>query len=217
MTPAGKRKFACGFMFCLFPTMGMAEPSMRFAACVTAIRCCFKQTNAQQTVLRGFMDVITQQMLASKQISYQLSALDTLGLVVRLKVPGVAESILQEYIDLAIDFLHNTPSPIVKVSVLHFIEILLMAFPKGGNAKLEEIRDITRQMLVDVDMKVVATASRIYLIVFRAATPKQSDGFLEYLVNELDTLKNRDSIVALGDPLMKDLTVDQIERIFYSW
>jgi hypothetical protein len=72
MTVGGKRKFACGFMFCLFPAMGMPEPNMRFASCVTAIRCCFIQTNAQQTVLRGFMDILTRQMLASKQTAYQL-------------------------------------------------------------------------------------------------------------------------------------------------
>jgi hypothetical protein len=101
------------------------------------------------------------------------SALDSLGLMVRLKVPGVAESILQDYVDVAIDILHNTPSPILKVSALHLVEILLLSFPKGINSKLDEIRDVARQMLVDEDQTVVITASRIYVIVFHTATQKQ--------------------------------------------
>lgn len=220
MTVGGKRKLACGFMFCLFPTMGMPEPIMRFASCITAIRCCFKQTNAQQIALRGFIDIISQQMLGSKQINYQLysfdtysrSALDTLGLIVRLKIPGAAESIPQEYADLAIDFLHNAPSSVVKASVLHLVEILVLSFPKGINNKIEEIRDATRQLLVDPDPTVVNIASRLYVLLFRSASTKQADSFLDYLKIELDSLVDRNGIKYAGDPLIKGLSADQVER-----
>jgi hypothetical protein len=130
---------------------------------------------------------------------------------VRLKVPGVSESILQEYIDLSIDFLHNTPSATVKASVLHFVEILLLAFL--FSAKLEEIRDVTRQMLVDPDPAVVSISSRIYVIIFRAVPQKQVDSFFEYLKSELEALANRSGIVAIGDPLVKDLNADQVEHL----
>ena len=195
--------------------MGMPEPNMRHVSCVTAVRCCFKQTSVQSGMLRGLLEIATQQMLSSKQITYQLSALDILGLIVRLKVPNIAESILLEYIDLALDFLHNTPSPLVKSGILQFIEILIMVFPKGINNKLEEIRDITRQLLVDDDREVVETASRVYVILFRLVTKAQSDNFEDYLKIELDSLCNRTNIKYIGDPLVKDLTADQAERKFH--
>ncbi|KAI8904746.1 armadillo-type protein [Gorgonomyces haynaldii] len=213
MTIVGKRRFACGFTFCLFPSMGMSEPNMRYASCVAAVRCCFKQNNVQPTMLRSLLEIATQQMLSSKKTSYQLSALDILGLVVRLKVPGVSESILLEYIDLCIDFLHNTPSPLVKIEVLQFVEILMLVFPKGINNKIEEIRDVTRLMLVDSEKQVVDTATRVYLLVFRCTVKNQSEQFESYLKQELDAVMNRTKLENLGDPYVNDLTADQAELL----
>lgn len=213
-TVAGRRRMACGFMYILFPCMSMHDAAMRYAACLCAVRTCFKQTSAHAAMLRGLLEVITQQMLASKQIAYQVSALEMLGLIVRLKIPGISESILQEYVDLCLDFLHNTPTPQVKVGVLKLVEILVMVFPKGASAKFDEIRDIARHLLLDTDALVVDCATRVYIIVYRECPKQKADAFLGLAQSDLDTLLNPKSLIALADPLVNSVSADRSQRTF---
>ncbi|KAL2913671.1 hypothetical protein HK105_206831 [Polyrhizophydium stewartii] len=211
-TPAGKRRFICGFMACLLPTTGMPDLLFRRSACVALVRCCIKGMNVNPGMLRGLLEYVSQQMLSHKHWTFQVSALEILGLIVRLKVPGIAESILQQYLDLCLDFLHNTPLSIIKIAVMGFIEVLLMVFPKAMGIKLQEIRDISRQMLVDKDLEVAAKAARIYPLVFRAVSRGAGRTFVQYLQSEISTILEGGAAAA-GDPLVSGLTQDEATRV----
>eukprot|EP00842_Homolaphlyctis_polyrhiza_P003152 jgi/Hompol1/3838/HPOL_003403-RA len=211
-TPAGKRRFICGFMLCLLPTSGMPDMYFRRAACLALIRCCVKGMNINPGMLRGLLEYVSQQMLSHKHWSYQVSGLEILGLIVRLKVPGIAESVLQQYLDMALDFLHNSPMTFVKIAVLGLLEILLMVFPKAISIKLQEIRDITRSMLVDKQKEVASAAWRVYPLIFRAVSRAAARTFHQYLQAEIQAITNS-GVEAAGDPLIASLTPDEASRI----
>jgi hypothetical protein len=175
--------------------MGMSDSLFRTAACAAAVRCCLKQTVVQNEMLRGLLEIVSQQMLGSKQIIYQMykssyirSSFEIFGLIVRLKIPGVAESILQEYFDLSIDLLQNSPLKIVKLAILEFLEILLLVFPMGINARLVELRDISREMMLEEEQAIVTNASKIYCLAFRASSKNQAVEFEEYLKTEIEDI-----------------------------
>ncbi|KAJ8326515.1 hypothetical protein O5D80_005263 [Batrachochytrium dendrobatidis] len=211
-TPAGKRRFFCGYMACLLPSVGIPDFINRRAACVCVVRCCFKGLNVNPGMLRGLLEYATQQMFSHKHWSFQVSALEILGLIIRLKIPGVSESILYQYLDLCIDFAHNTPSAVIKTALLNFFEILLMVFPKAMISKLQEVRDITRVMLVDSDTSVIEAASRIYPLIFRAVPKESAQQFYEYLMNDISTITSGGLELA-GDPLVSKLTTNEASRI----
>ena len=137
-------------------------------ACLTIVRCCFKELTLQQGFFKYCLEFISKQMLINKHWAYQLyvllcwllvggyssritlfltlyrSALDILRMFLRLKVSGVSSSILTQYIDSAVEVLYNTPLSVVKVGALEFLEAALFVFPKGISYKLEEVRDLAR-------------------------------------------------------------------------
>ncbi|KAJ1344384.1 hypothetical protein BSLG_001041 [Batrachochytrium salamandrivorans] len=212
ITPAGKRRLICGFMACLFPTAGMSDQILRCAACAALVRCCIRGTSVDPGMLRGLLEYVLQQMLPNKHWSFQMSALEILGLVVRLKLPGISESIMHQYLDICIDFLHNTSQENIKVGVLKFFEILLMVFPKAMSIRLQDIRDLTRVMLVDGNKNVATFASRVYPLIFRAVSKDSAATFHQYLLNEISIIFD-DGLEAAGDPLVCNLSADESLRI----
>lgn len=71
-----------------------------------------------------------------------------LGLVVRLKIPGLSDSIRSDYVNLAIDLLYNSPSELVKLAALKFVVLLFLVFPVTMGEKAVELRDISRFYLL---------------------------------------------------------------------
>jgi hypothetical protein len=68
----GKRRFICGFIQCLLPSLGSFDPLIRRPHCITILCCCFKGYNAQGDMLNGLLEYITQQLLPSKYVTFQL-------------------------------------------------------------------------------------------------------------------------------------------------
>ncbi|KAJ3000336.1 hypothetical protein HDV02_006143 [Globomyces sp. JEL0801] len=213
VTPMGKRRFICGFMLTLLPCLGSYNPNLRYLSCITMIYCCFKGANGQGEMIRGLLEYSTQFLLVSKFISYQLSAIDIFAAVVRLKIPGIAESIFQEYFELCLEFLHNAHSPMIQISVLNLLEVFLLVFPKGMSTKLQEVRDIARVLMVDRDPNVVEAACKVYPLVFRAGSGIHGAEFEKFLIQELDLLEDITSPPALADPLINHLNEDQIQSL----
>ncbi|KND03924.1 uncharacterized protein SPPG_01373 [Spizellomyces punctatus DAOM BR117] len=211
-TPAGKRRFICGFMLCLLPTCGMPDPVLRRTACISIVRCCFRGQSLHPGMMRGLLEFVSQQMMAHKQWTFQLSALDILKIVTRLKLPGISPSILLQYIDLSLDVAYNTPSSIVKLGALDLIETFLLVFPHGVATKLQEIRDVVRALIVDTDSDVVNSASRLFPLVFRCVPTTQSADFLAYLKSEIATIQTGGP-QANGDPMVAGLTTEESDRV----
>jgi hypothetical protein len=212
-TPMGKRRFLCGLMQTLFPSCGSWEPAVRRTACVAVVSCCFKGFNAQADMLKALLEYVSQLFLTSKYGSYQMAALEIFGTIVRLKVPGVAEAIFNQYYDICLEFLHNTHSPMIATSVMRLIEIFLLVFPKGMNPRLTEIRDVTRNLLVHKDSDVRGQATKVFPLVFKAAEGHLTVEFDEYLKNEINLLQNLDSPEAKADPMIAQLTPNLVEDI----
>ncbi|TPX59062.1 hypothetical protein PhCBS80983_g02729 [Powellomyces hirtus] len=211
-TPAGKRRYICGFMLCLLPSCGMPDPMMRRAACISAVRSCFKGQALHPAMMRGLLEFVSQQMMAHKQWTFQLSALDILRTITRLKLPGVSSSVLIQYGDSTLDVAYNNPSSIVKIGALELIETFLLVFPHGVGNKLQEIRDVVRAMVTDTDPDVVKHASKIFPLIFRCTPEAQSATFVDYIKNEINTIQKGGPEVA-GDPLVSSLTREERDRV----
>ncbi|KAJ3041918.1 hypothetical protein HDV00_008427 [Rhizophlyctis rosea] len=209
-TPAGKRRFVCGFMLCLLPTCGMPDPGMRRAACICAIRCCFSGFQLNVGIMRGLLEYASQQMLQHKQWTFQVSALDILRFIARLKLPGIAPAILIQYLDMALEVAYNSPSSTIKIGALELIETYLLVFPHGIGSKLPEVRDTIRYLITDDDSDVVSTASRIYPLVFRCVSTTNAASFYEYLRDEI-TVIEKSGLEAAGDPHVSKLDKDEAE------
>ncbi|KAI8848354.1 armadillo-type protein [Chytridium lagenaria] len=212
ITPANKRRFITGFLICLLPTCGMPDPSFRRAACLSAVYCCFRQGAVQAGIMRGLLDYVSQQMIGHKQWTYQLSSLDILSFLVRIKLPGVSPAILLQYLDLALDVAFNSPSSIVKVGALELIEVFLLVFPSGVGTKLQDIRDVVRALIVDAEPDVVTCACRVYPLVFRCVSNNNTKEFHDYLRNEIQVIQ-RGGLEAASDPLISGLSREEIERV----
>ncbi|KAJ3090469.1 hypothetical protein HK102_003650 [Quaeritorhiza haematococci] len=211
-TPAGKRRFICGYMLCLLPTCGMPDPSMRSAACVAAVRCCVQQNTVNAGMLRGLLEYVSHQMLAHKHWSFQISSLDVLRYILRLKFPGVSQCILVQYIDMVIDAAFNNPASIIKLGALELMETMMLVFPSGINSKLQEIRDTLRSMIVDKDMDIVERASQIYPTVFRCVSVNRVKDFLAYLKSEIAVI-SKAGLEAIADPLVANLSQGESEHV----
>ncbi|KAJ3014030.1 hypothetical protein HKX48_005388 [Thoreauomyces humboldtii] len=211
-TPAGKRRYICGFLLCLLPSCGMPDPMMRKAACISVVRACFRGQTLHPGMLRGLLEFVSQQMMSHKQWTFQLSALDILRIVTRLKLQGVSSSVLIQYGDSTLDVAYNTPSSIVKIGALELVETFLLVFPHGVANKLQEIRDVVRAMVVDQDPDVVKHASRIFPLIFRCTPEAQSATFIEYLKNEITTIQ-KGGAEAAADPLVSNLTREEKDRV----
>ncbi|KAI9005894.1 armadillo-type protein [Gaertneriomyces semiglobifer] len=211
-TPAGKRRFICGFILCLLPTCGMPDPVMRNAACISIIRCCFKGHALHSGMMRGLLEFASQQMMAHKQWTFQLSALDILKTVTRLKLPGISPAMLVQYIDLSLDVAYNTPSSIVKMGSLQLIEVFMLVFPHGIAEKLQEVRDVVRALIVDADADVVNYAARLFPLVFRCVPTAQSDDFIGYLHNEIFVIL-KGGPEASADPMISSLTQEERDHV----
>ncbi|KAI8822501.1 armadillo-type protein [Fimicolochytrium jonesii] len=211
-TPAGKRRYICGFMLCIIPTCGMPDPKLRRAGCVSAVRCCFREQALHPAMLRGLLELVGQQFMTHKQWTFQTSALDILRIVTRLKIPGVSSSMLIQYGDSTLDIAYNSPSAIVKIGALELLEIFLLVFPHGVANKLQEIRDVARALIVDDDQDVVKSASRIFPLVFRCTPEAQSHDFVENLKNELATIQ-KDMLEVAGDPMVANSTREEMDRV----
>ncbi|RKO83110.1 hypothetical protein BDK51DRAFT_30371, partial [Blyttiomyces helicus] len=169
-TPAGRRRFICGFMLCLLPSCGMPDPTLRKAACISMLLCSFRHTTVHPGVTRGVLEFVSQLMLSHKQWTFQLSALDILCHIVRLKIPQVSATIPVQYLDLAMDVAYNTPSSIVKIGALDLVRTVLLVFPHAAGVKLQEIRDIVR----------------LYPLVFSCVNTSHAPEFVEYLRSEIN-------------------------------
>ncbi|KAI8809948.1 armadillo-type protein [Cladochytrium replicatum] len=212
-SPAGRRRFMGGFLMTLLPTCGITDPVLREAACLSCILCCIRGTLAHPGIMRCLLEFVSQQMMTHKQWTYQLSALDILKLLVRLKLPGVSPAILLQYIDMVLDVSFNSPTINVKKVALELLEVLLLVFPNGVTQGLIEARDVVRSLIVDEEPQISTLACRIYSTIFRSVTSNNVEDFLNYLKSELRVLPKLDSPEAAADPLLANLPQDSKERI----
>ncbi|KAJ3242402.1 hypothetical protein HDU78_001407 [Chytriomyces hyalinus] len=211
-TPANKRRFICGFMLCLLPTCGMPDPIFRHAACVAAVFTGFRQNVAHPGILRGLLEFVSTQMLNHKMWAYQLSGLDILTLLVRVKLTGLSPAVLIQFLDMALDVAFNSPSHAVKIGAVELIETFLLVFPNGVSAKLPDIRDVLRTLLTNEEPEVSRAACRIYPLVFHCVSANNAKDFHEYVSSEINLIKKGGAELA-SDPLLSTLSSDELSRV----
>ncbi|KAJ3226007.1 hypothetical protein HK099_005713 [Clydaea vesicula] len=213
-TPANKRRFICGFMLCLLPTCGMPDPTFRKTACAVAIKCCIKKLTIHAGMIRGLMEYVSQQMMTNKYWTFQLSALDILRHLVRLKLPGLSQCILLQYMDMALDVAFNTPTSSCKIGALSLLQTFLTIFPSGVSMRLQEIRDTVRACIIDKDEDVYTQACSFYPLIFRSVSTVNAEDFYRYLQNEISVLNQpKDSALIASDPLVSQLSSDEEFRV----
>lgn len=83
-------------------------------------------------------------MMAHRQWSYQLSAIEILGYILKLKIPVLSRCVVVQYLDMILDATYNTPDALVKMGALTLLENMFLIFPKGLSSKVNEIRDVVR-------------------------------------------------------------------------
>lgn len=89
-------------------------------------------------MMRGLLEYVSQQMMTNKNWTFQLSALEILAMIVRMKLPTLSGCILNQYLDMALDVSFNSPTAIVKLGALSLLRVLLLTFPAGTLPKLAE-------------------------------------------------------------------------------
>jgi hypothetical protein len=211
--PIGRRRFICGFLQCILPSLGSSNPLHRNSASVSALLCCFKGNNCHGEILRGLLDFVTQQLLSSKYVTYQISAIDIFRSVIRSKLPGISESIFQQYMELCLEYLHNSHSHLMQIAVLKLFEVYCLVFPQGIAPKLSGILDIVRPLLGDSNSDVSDAAFRVYPLIFLSASNSFVIHCDEMLRNEIGLLSDWKSTNALADPLIANLNNDQGSKI----
>jgi hypothetical protein len=199
-------------MQCLLPSLGSFDPETRKPAAIAALLCCFKGPAGGSEILKGLLEYVTQHLLSSKYVTFQVSAIEILKSICRCKIPGLSESIFTQYIELCYEFLHNSPSHMIQVAILEFLEIFCLVFPKGVHSRLHEILDATRPFLGDRNPEVVEAASKLYPIIFKCVSESSTAFYEEYLRKEMIMLTNLKSAESLADPLISHLTVDEVYR-----
>ena len=127
-----------------------------------------------------------------------------LSLFIRLKIANISRSLMASNIEIVTSILYNTPSEIVKKAALDFLINSLLLFPNCVAYKLQEIRDLARECLVDDNETVAQLASALYILVFRFVHQDSKIDFQEYLTSELYTLNAENSDIA-ADPWLSKL------------
>lgn len=202
----------------------MPDPEYRKTACDSMIRCTIKQGFVNCGMIRSVLEYVSQHMMVNKIWTFQLSAIEILTSILRIKFPSLSASILNQYLDMALDVSYNSPTPIIKLSALKFLQALLLIFPSNIGDKLAEIRDVVRYpfkylttvraSISDKDPEVSSFACKMYPLIFRIVPVDKIPEFCRYLQNEISVLFQRaDHPLVASDPLVNHLTLSEEERI----
>jgi tetrahydromethanopterin S-methyltransferase subunit C len=99
----------------------MTDPVFRQAAGEVALRCTVRQGVVLPGMMRGLLEYVSQQLMTNKNWTFQLSALEILAMIVRMKLPTLSGCILNQYLDMALDVSINSPTAIVKLGALSLL------------------------------------------------------------------------------------------------
>ncbi|ORY35099.1 hypothetical protein LY90DRAFT_704931 [Neocallimastix californiae] len=208
----GKRRFILGYIICNFPLTGISDKFLRRMACLTLIRCCFRQIVLKHKILLRLMEFIKEKMLVSKFWTYKLSGLDIIRQLIIIKLPLISQCMMAQFLDYSLDCLQNSPIDQLKQGALLFIETSILIFPKAIGPRLQDIRDSIRLMFVDDNPRTTELASRVYNLIFSYCPESQMDDFYKYLITEIDLI-NKKGVEAMSDPLISNLSKEESERI----
>ncbi|KXS12168.1 ARM repeat-containing protein [Gonapodya prolifera JEL478] len=210
---ASKRRWHMSYVSCVLPCTGIPDPMVRRSACAVVIRCCFRYTTLRPAILRSLLHYIQAQMVVHKQWTYQLSALDLLKSLIRLKMPIISSAVLTFYLDLALDLAANSPVASVKLGALEFVESSILVFPRAMEQRLNQTRDIVRVMLVDANPSIAQGAFRVFPLIFSSVRDAaMASEFLEYLRGEVRSV-TVGAAERAGDPLVAKLNVGGRTRV----
>eukprot|EP00833_Pecoramyces_ruminatium_P009167 jgi/Orpsp1_1/1183199/evm.model.c7180000084240.1 len=208
----GKRRFILGYMLCNLPLTGISDKLLRKMACLTLIRCCFRQIVLKHKVLYRLMEYIKEKMFNSKYWTYKLSGLDIIRHLILIKLPLISQCMMAQFLDYSLNTLQNSPIDSLKQGALLFIEASILIFPKAVGPRLQDIRDAVRLMFIDDNPYTTELASRVYNLIFSCAPENQIDEFYKYLINEINLITKK-GLEAMSDPLISNLTKEESERI----
>ncbi|TPX30748.1 hypothetical protein SmJEL517_g05768 [Synchytrium microbalum] len=212
-SPASKRRFACGFMLCLMPTAGMPDPILRVLACEALVRCCFGDYKVFPGALKGLLENTAGQMLIHKQWTYQRSAIDIVSLLLLARLSnGISQILFHQYFDVALEWTANASSAIVKIGALKLAEVFLKVFPKATGAKIEELRDRVRTLIVDKENEIRRLACKLYPIIFKQTPAAMMEVSWNYLLSEIKVI-SKGGLAAAADPLVASLTPADCDHV----
>ncbi|ORX86881.1 hypothetical protein BCR32DRAFT_289679 [Anaeromyces robustus] len=208
----GKRRFILGYILCNMPLTGISDKTFRKMACITLIRCCFRQIVLKHKVLFRLMEYVKEKMLVSKYWIFKLSGIDIIKYLILIKLPLIGQCMMAQFLDYTLDILHNSPIDSLKQGALLLIEASTLIYPKAIGLRLSDIRDAVRLMFIDDNTYTTELASRIYDIVFSIVPENQIDEFYKYLINEISLITKK-GLEAMSDPLISNLNIEESERI----
>ncbi|KAJ1568770.1 hypothetical protein HK405_014015 [Cladochytrium tenue] len=139
------------------------------------------------------------------------SALEILTMVVRLKLPGVSQAMLFQFLDGALDLAFNSPASIVKIGALEFLQALLLVFPSGMTTNLPEARDVVRSLLNDNIADVRSFAAEVYPLVFHCVSSNNQADFYKYLTEEIAAIE-AGGVSVMADPMISSISDDDREN-----
>ncbi|KAI9221068.1 armadillo-type protein [Blastocladiella britannica] len=209
-----RRRFHAGFMLTIFPMLGFPDEEIRQAASVAVVACAFGGgIVVTNETAKALLEYVTVALATHKTWSYVCSALYIACLLIRTKVPGIAPFLLRHFLGNALDWAVNSPMMPIRAASLCLINTVCAVFPLGTNAQLPEIRDATRQCLVDRDVLVAHVAVNVWSRIFSILTETNAPDFVQYVRGELNSIHSHSQAHVMGDPFLQHLSVEERKRL----
>ncbi|KAI9141859.1 hypothetical protein BKA69DRAFT_1071625 [Paraphysoderma sedebokerense] len=202
-----RRRYIAGFMLASLPLCGIPDKTSRHLACLTMVRCCFRQSsNLMPSLLRALLDFISLQFIMHQSWAFQtfVSALDIIKAIIKLKLPQISQYLTLQYMDTALDIIINNPNNLLRIGAIELVETVLMVFPRGMSSKLQDIRDTIRIAVMDKAPEISWVARRVWPLVFRSAPSESALEYSKYIVDE-NAVIMKGGVEAAGDPFIKHL------------
>ncbi|KNE54636.1 hypothetical protein AMAG_00597 [Allomyces macrogynus ATCC 38327] len=208
-----RRRFFAGYMLVMFPLAGYPDVVIRRQACQALVACCFSSVLVVNSAAKALLEYVTLVFVNHKTWGYVCSALDMATMLVRTKVPNVAQYLVHHFLGTALDWAINNPHLPVRLSALQFLETCCLVFPVGLNARLAEVRDVVRQCCMDRDPPIAEAARAVWSCVFRILSDTNAPDYLQYVRYEMNLVMQAKQIHLAADPLLQNLSAEERKRL----
>ncbi|KAI9159471.1 hypothetical protein H9P43_008811 [Blastocladiella emersonii ATCC 22665] len=208
-----RRRFHAGYMLTMVPLAGFPDAAVRRGACAALVACCFSGVLVVNATAKALIEYMTGVLANHKTWSYVCSALDMAGMLLRTKVPHVAQFLVHHFLGTALDWAVNNPHVTVRKAALDLVAVCCAVFPQGTNTKLAEVRDAVRQCCMDRDAEIALAGAKVWSCIFRILSESNAPDFVAYVKAEFATLQARNPAHIAADPLLQHLSHEERKRL----
>eukprot|EP01135_Chromosphaera_perkinsii_P005814 Nk52_evm3s367 gene=Nk52_evmTU3s367 len=173
----------------LFRLFEVAEKSKRTSAIITAVRCMFRDNKVDSLVLKDIIRAIGPKLSSQgSSHSIKLCCLMTIKLIVPMKLPGVNNYLIYNYLDRIVSLLDREPWSDIQMECLEILEVFLYCNPQATSRHMEQLRDLVREHSVNLDHGVAGIATRLYPLLHYVNSDRLDEQTFAFLKHDLNLI-----------------------------